>query len=308
VALFDGHDREVIEIMRRADIAMYQAKQAGRNTIRHYDPEVNRLLAERAALSEDLSHALADQQMLLHYQLQVDREGRPVAAECLLRWQHPQRGLVSPAQFIPIAEESGAITALGDWVLETACQTLKRWAASPTTAKLELAVNVSPRQFTEPDFVAKLEKTLARTGAPPRNLLLEITEGILLDNADAVAQRMHQLCTLGVSFAVDDFGTGYSSLSYLQRLPLRQLKIDRSFIRDVQINANSEAIVRAVVGLGASLGLTVVAEGVENEAQREFMVLLGCGLLQGYHLGWPVPLDRFEASLADAARAQPVVG
>ncbi len=298
VALFDGHDQEVIEIMRRADIAMYQAKHGGRNTIRHYDPEVNRLLAERAALSEDLSRALADQQMVLHYQLQVDRDGQPVAAECLLRWQHPRRGLVSPAQFIPIAEESGAITALGDWVIETACQTLKRWSSVPATAKLELAVNVSPRQFTEADFVEKLENSLARTGAPPQNLLLEITEGILLDNADHVAQRMHRVCALGVSFSVDDFGTGYSSLSYLQRLPLRQLKIDRSFIRDVQINSSSEAIVRAVIGLGASLGLAVVAEGVETEAQREFMVRLGCGLLQGYHLGWPAPLETFEASLS----------
>ena len=302
VTLFDGRDQEVIEIMRRADIAMYQAKHGGRNTIRHYDPEANRLLGERAALSVDLSRALAENQMLLHYQLQLDRGGQAVAAECLLRWQHPQRGLVSPAQFIPIAEESGTIIALGDWVLETACQTLKRWSASPDTAKLELAVNVSPRQFTEPDFVEKLEKTLTRTGALPQNLLLEITEGILLDNADQVAQRMHQLCTLGVSFAVDDFGTGYSSLSYLQRLPLRQLKIDRSFIRDVQINANSEAIVRAVIGLGASLGLTVVAEGVETEGQREFMVNLGCGLLQGYHLGWPVPLESFEASLTGRAQ------
>lgn len=298
VTLFDAQDEEVIDIMRRADIAMYQAKHSGRNTIRHFDPELSRQQEERAALSADLAHALVDNQLELHYQLQVDREGAPVAAECLLRWRHPDRGLVPPSQFIPIAEESGAITALGDWVLETACQTLARWSVDPHMARLELAVNVSPRQFTEPDFVEKLERTLARTGAPPTNLMLEITEGILLENADEVARRMHRVCGLGVNFSVDDFGTGYSSLSYLQRLPLRQLKIDRSFIRDVQINSNSEAIVRAIIGLGASLGLTVVAEGVETKGQQDFMVRMGCGLLQGYHLAWPAPLDALEADVA----------
>jgi diguanylate cyclase (GGDEF)-like protein/PAS domain S-box-containing protein len=297
VTLFDRQDTECTEVMRRADVAMYQAKHAGRNTIRHYDPDLSRLLGERAALAADLSRALELDQIALHYQVQVDRSGRAVAAECLLRWLHPTRGPVSPATFIPLAEESGVIIALGDWVMDTACRTLARWAQMPAAAHLELAVNVSPRQFAEAGFVDKLELALARSGARPQQLVLEITEGILLDNADEVAELMLRLCRLGVSFAIDDFGTGYSSLSYLQRLPLRQLKIDRAFIRDMDVNRNSEAIVGAVIGLGQSLGLTVVAEGVETEQQQALLVAMGCGLLQGYHLGMPSALPAFEAAL-----------
>jgi diguanylate cyclase (GGDEF)-like protein len=297
VTLFDRQDTECTEVMRRADVAMYQAKHAGRNTIRHYDPDLSRVLGERAALAADLSRALELDQIALHYQVQVDRSGRAVAAECLLRWQHPTRGPVSPATFIPLAEESGVIIALGDWVVDTACRTLARWAQMPAAAHLELAVNVSPRQFAEAGFVDKLEVALARSGARPQQLVLEITEGILLENADEVAELMLKLCRLGVSFAIDDFGTGYSSLSYLQRLPLRQLKIDRAFIRDMDVNRNSEAIVGAVIGLGQSLGLAVVAEGVETEAQQALLVAMGCGLLQGYHLGMPSALPVFEAAL-----------
>jgi len=305
VALFDAHDQEVTEVMRRADIAMYQSKHAGRNTIRHFDPEVNRQLSERAMLSADLAHALAGQQLALHYQVQVDHTGAALGAECLLRWQHPTRGMVSPAVFVPLAEESGAIIALGDWVVDTACATLARWAASPATAHLELAVNVSPRQFAEPRFADKLQQCLASHRAPPQRLVLEITEGLLLDNADEVTRLMHRLCELGVSFAIDDFGTGYSSLSYLQRLPLRQLKVDRSFIHDLTSNRNAEAIVRTVIGLGSSLGLTVVAEGVETAQQQALLLAMGCGLLQGYHLGRPVPLPQFEAALPQAAPTLP---
>jgi diguanylate cyclase (GGDEF)-like protein/PAS domain S-box-containing protein len=300
LTLFDRQDTECTEVMRRADVAMYQAKHAGRNTIRHYDPDLSRLLGERAALAADLSRALELDQVVLHYQVQVDRSGRAVAAECLLRWLHPTRGPVSPATFIPLAEDSGMIIALGDWVMDRACRTLARWAQMPAAAHLELAVNVSPRQFAEAGFVDKLEMALARSGARPQQLVLEVTEGILLENADEVAELMIKLCRLGVSFAIDDFGTGYSSLSYLQRLPLRQLKIDRAFIRDMDVNRNSEAIVGAVIGLGQSLGLTVVAEGVEAEQQKALLVAMGCGLLQGFHLGMPSTLPVFEAALPQA--------
>jgi diguanylate cyclase (GGDEF)-like protein/PAS domain S-box-containing protein len=301
VALFGGTDLPVQEIMKRADIAMYQAKHAGRNAIRQYDPKVQRLLIERAALATDLASALVNQELVPHYQVQVDRSGRAVAAECLLRWNHPVRGLVLPTQFIGLAEETGLIVAIGDWVLEHACQTLTRWAAAPNMAHLELSVNVSPRQFTEDDFIEKLQQTLLRTGARPQNLMLEITEGIVLDHADDVAGRMHQLCSMGISLSIDDFGTGYSSLSYLQRLPLRQLKIDRSFIRDLNVNRNSEAIVRTIIALGASMGLTVVAEGVETQQQCDLLVTMGSGMLQGYHLGEPVSLADFERVLEQQA-------
>lgn len=294
VAVFGADKIPLTEIMKRADIAMYQAKQAGRDTIRSYDPKIQQLLIERAELAADLSRALSADQLITYYQVQIDRTGQAVGAECLLRWMHPRHGMVQPTRFIPIAEETGEIVAIGDWIMQQACATLARWASIPAMAHLELSVNVSPRQFIEADFVDKLKDILQRSTARPEHLMLEITEGIVMDRTDEVAERMHELCKLGINLSIDDFGTGYSSLSYLQRLPLRQLKIDRSFIHDLDVNQNSAAIVRAIIALGTSMGLMVVAEGVETEQQQQLLITLGSDMLQGYHVGQPVALADFE--------------
>ncbi|MEY4752747.1 MAG: hypothetical protein RJA44_422 [Pseudomonadota bacterium] len=297
VALFGAEAVPLMELMKRADIAMYQAKHAGRNAVRHYDPEVQRQLSARAVLSADLSRAVTDHSLVLYYQVQTDPAGRPVAAECLLRWRHPQQGLIPPDVFIPLAEESGAIVEIGDWVIAQACQTLARWAAQPHTARLGLGVNVSPRQFAESDFMAKLQLALLRSGARPQQLVLEITEGLVLEQSQEMLARLDQLCALGVKLSIDDFGTGYSSLAYLQRLPLHQLKIDRSFVQQLGQSPHAEAIVRAIGALSRSMQLSLVAEGVETEAQRGLLAAIGCDLLQGYLLGRPVPLADFEAEL-----------
>lgn len=297
IALFHDSTNSGEELLRRADTAMYQAKAAGRNCLRFFDPHMQALVAARAALEADLRAALDKQQFLLHYQPQVDQTGKTIGAEALLRWQHPVRGMVSPADFIPLAEETGLIIPLGLWVLESACLQLAQWAGSATTADLTLAVNVSARQFHLPGFIHTLEGLLERTGTPRNRLKLELTESLLLDHSDAVIQRMQGLEALGVGFALDDFGTGYSSLVYLKRLPLDQLKIDRSFVRDILTNPNDAAIARTIVALGDSLGLDVIAEGVETEAQRELLAANGCRHYQGYLFGRPVPVAQFEAHL-----------
>jgi EAL domain-containing protein (putative c-di-GMP-specific phosphodiesterase class I) len=298
VALYGAIPESLTEVLKRADVAMYQAKQSGRNAIRQYDPQAQELLKHKAALTADLSTALAQQQLALHYQVQCNMAGTPVGAECLLRWQHPTRGAVSPVEFIGLAEESGAIVAMGNWVLRTACHTLAQWAVKPGFEHLTLSVNVSPRQFNELDFVACIQATLAETGAQPDKLVLEITEGIVLGHAEDTIQKMHQLRAMGIAFSIDDFGTGYSSLSYLQRLPLREVKIDKAFVRDVTHDPNSAAIVRAIIALGESLQLEVVSEGVETAAQKAMLEALGCDVLQGYLLGRPVARSVFEAELA----------
>jgi diguanylate cyclase (GGDEF)-like protein len=294
VALFDGHQIAIEEVLKQADIAMYQAKKAGRNTLRLFDPGMQSAITARAALELDLGKAILEREFLLYYQPQVDASGRVIGAEALLRWRHPERGLVSPAEFIPLAEETGLILPLGHWVLETACAQLAVWSRSPAMAELSLAVNVSARQFSLPHFVQEVMTVVQRTGVTPAQLKLELTESLLLDNAEDIIAKMLALKALGVSFSLDDFGTGYSSLSYLKRLPLDQLKIDRSFVRDVLIDPNDAAIARTVVALGQSLGLTVIAEGVETEAQRDFLAANGCLAYQGYLFSPPLPSDEFE--------------
>ncbi len=297
ITLFGHEALEVPEVMKRADIAMFIAKQAGRNTIRHYDPRVQHALHERGALGSALTEALRDGQLMLDYQLQVDRFGAPLAAECLLRWQHPARGLLRPAEFIPIAEDNGAIVEIGDWVIEQACMTLARWQKIPALAHLELCVNVSPRQFSEARFARKLSSSLQRHQVRPAQLTLEITESVVLERNDMLKDSLHTLCELGVSLSIDDFGTGYSSLTYLQRLPLRQVKIHGSFIADFETERSAAEIVRAIIALARSLHLTVVAEGVETEAQRLALIDMGCELLQGYHLSPPMKLQQLEQRL-----------
>jgi EAL domain-containing protein (putative c-di-GMP-specific phosphodiesterase class I) len=278
---------------------MYQAKAAGRNTLRFFDPEMQAAVAARAALDADLRSALRDGQFLLFYQAQVDRDGRITGAEALVRWQHPQRGLVSPFDFIPQAEENGLILPLGHWVLEAACRQLLVWAADDATAPLTLAVNVSSRQFRQSDFVGQVLTVLRDTGADPSRLKLELTESLLLHDVEETIAKMTALKTEGVSFSLDDFGTGYSSLSYLKRLPLDQLKIDASFVRDVLTDSNDAAIARTIIALGQSLGLAVIAEGVETTGQREFLARLGCNAYQGYLFGRPGPVADLSVPQAE---------
>lgn len=303
VTLFGEADETADDIMRRADAAMYQSKRGGRDAVSHFDPDLQVVLTQRAHLKAELTQALQQQELLLHFQVQTNAGGVPVGAEALLRWSHPQRGMVAPDVFIPVAEESGAIVAMGYWVLRAACETLARWARQPACENLTLSVNLSPRQFGQPDFLKQLELILQETGADPRHLMLEITEGLILGHVEQTIPKMQKVCALGVSFSIDDFGTGYSSLSYLQRLPLRQLKIDRAFVRDLVENPNDQAIVRAILSLGLSLGLEVVAEGVETPGQRDLLVARGCPLLQGYLLGRPLPLADFEQALQASVRS-----
>jgi diguanylate cyclase (GGDEF)-like protein len=294
VALFGLVEEPLTEVLKRADVAMYKSKQDGRNVIRQYDPQAQRLLNARMALSNDLNLALRDGQLFLLYQPQVDGNNLTVGAECLLRWQHPVRGLVSPAEFIPLAEDSGAIVAMGYWVVQSACDTLVRWASLPVLHALTLSVNVSPRQFNDPDFVARVTRILHLTGARPQQLRLEVTEGVMMQDPQKVVDQMHELCALGLTFSVDDFGTGYSSLSYIQKLPLAELKIDKAFVSDMTTNHRSEAIVKAIIALGRSMGGLIVSEGVETEQQRERLLALGCTLIQGYLVARPMACAALE--------------
>jgi diguanylate cyclase (GGDEF)-like protein/PAS domain S-box-containing protein len=297
IALFANSGDTVDELLKKADIAMYQAKSAGRNTLRFFDPEMQATLATRAVLEAALRLGIVRSQFVLHYQAQVDGHGRILGAEALLRWEHPERGMVSPAQFIPLAEETGLILPIGQWVLEAACALLRDWAADPRTRDLYLAVNVSGRQFRQADFVAQVGLALANGGAPASRLKLELTESVVLDDIEDSIGKMQALKRLGVGFSMDDFGTGYSSLSYLTRLPLDQLKIDQSFVRNLPDNANDAVIVQTIITMARSLGLAVIAEGVETEAQRQFLDRNGCPTCQGYLFSKPVALAQFDQLL-----------
>jgi diguanylate cyclase (GGDEF)-like protein/PAS domain S-box-containing protein len=297
VALFGDVDITATELLRRVDTAMYQAKAAGRNTLCFFDPAMQAAAAARSAMNADLHEALGLGQFELHYQVQMDEQRRPTGAETLLRWRHPDKGMIAPASFIALAEDTGLIVPLGAWVLETACRQLAVWSTRPEMAHLSLAVNVSACQFRQLTFTDQVQQLLASTGAPANKLKLELTESTLIEDADAVVRRMEELQALGIRFSLDDFGTGYSSLTYLKRLPLAQLKIDQSFVRDLLTDANDAAIVKTIVALGNSLGLAVIAEGVETEDQLAFLAEHGCREYQGYLFSKPVPLAAFESLL-----------
>ncbi len=297
IGLFHDQETTEEELFKRIDTAMYQAKNAGRDTLRFFDPSMQTALEVRAALEGDLRNAMTARQFRLYYQMQVDKNGLIHGAEVLIRWLHPERGLVSPLQFIPLAEDTGLILPIGQWVLETACAQLEAWAADPITCGLRLAVNVSARQFHQPDFVEQVAQALRRHAVNPDRLSLELTESVVLDDiADTVA-KMRALKELAVRFSMDDFGTGYSSLAYLSLLPLDQLKIDQSFVRNIGVKATDEVIVQTIIGMAGNLGMRVIAEGVETEAQRAFLERNGCPLYQGYLFGNPVPVEEFEARL-----------
>jgi diguanylate cyclase (GGDEF)-like protein/PAS domain S-box-containing protein len=294
ISMFGEERTGIDELLRRADMAMYQAKALGRNGLRFFDPSMQAVLESRTALENDLRQALGKGQFELHYQLQASALGDPVGAEVLLRWKHPRRGLVPPNEFIPLAEESGLILPIGLWVLETACAQIKKWEGDDEKGGLQLAVNVSAKQFRQPGFVDDIKDVLQRTGANPVLLKLELTESVVLEDIDQVIDKMRALNELGVSFSLDDFGTGYSSLSYLQRLPLRQLKIDRSFVHNLPKDKSNATIVRTIINLGESLGLNVIAEGVETTEQRDFLLRAGCQAFQGYYFCKPLELREFE--------------
>jgi EAL domain-containing protein (putative c-di-GMP-specific phosphodiesterase class I) len=287
-------------LLKHADLAMYQAKAAGRNTLCFFDPDMQAAVSARSALEADLRQGLQRQELLLYYQAVVDEQGRLMGAEALVRWQHPQRGLVSPATFIPLAEQTGLILPLGQWVLQAACEQLVAWQGNSATQALSIAVNVSARQFRHPDFVAQVLEVLRQTGARPQRLKLELTESLLLQDVEDIIGKMNALKARGVGFSLDDFGTGYSSLSYLKRLPLDQLKIDQSFVRDVLSDPNDAAIAKTILALAQSLDLQVVAEGVETQGQLEFLKRNGCKAFQGYLFGRPAPVRQLEQALAAA--------
>ena len=309
VALFHGSDFVVEDLLKRADLAVHKAKLAGGNTLRFFDPEMQASMSARARLESDLRQALLDQQFLLYYQPQVDQDGCLLGVEALVRWSHPLRGMVSPADFIPLAEETRLILPLGQWVLETACHQLQAWHTQSHMAHLTIAVNVSALQFLREQFVDDVLQTIARTGAPAKRLKLELTESLLVHDVDSIIAKMLALKAHGVGFSLDDFGTGYSSLSYLKRLPLDQLKIDQSFLRDALNNSKDAAIVQATITLGHSLGMMVIAEGVETQTQREFLQARGCNNFQGYLFGRPGPVEALQsmatAIAVDSASALP---
>ncbi|MEF8719154.1 MAG: EAL domain-containing protein [Candidatus Accumulibacter necessarius] len=302
ITLFRGHSLSADELMRRADTAMYQAKAGGRNSLRFFDPEMQAVVAARATLDSDLREAVREGQFCLYYQPQVDSAGNRTGAEALVRWRHPRRGLVPPVEFIPQAEATGLIIPIGRWVLETACAQLVAWEDLPKMSHLTVAVNVSARQFRHGDFVDQVLAIIDGTGVNPQKLKLELTESLLLDDVEDIITKMTVLKARGIGFSLDDFGTGYSSLSYLKRLPLDQLKIDQSFVRDVLTDPNDAAIARTIVALAQSMGLAVIAEGVETEAQREFLAANGCTAYQGFLFGRPMPQGEFSQPTGATAR------
>ena len=307
VTLFSNQDSTIDELLKQADIAMYQAKAIGRNTLRFFDPSMQASLTARANLEEKLRRALKENQFLLYYQPQVDKTGNVQGVEALVRWQDADGIMISPAEFIPLAEETGQILPLGAWVLETACHQLTKWAKQPSFSHLTISVNVSVRQFRQPDFVTQVLSILAHCGANPEKLKLELTESLLASDVEDIILKMTALKVKGVTFALDDFGTGYSSLYYLKQLPLDQLKIDQGFVRDVLDDANDAAIAKMIIVLADSMGLTVIAEGVETEAQRVFLSGQGCYDYQGYLFGRPMPVNQLEVLIAQHTQVNPAV-
>ena len=297
IVLLNGQQQNPDGVMKQADIAMYQAKKTGRNTLRFFDPEMQTNISARVLLEEELRRALAEGQFELYYQVQVDSALRPLGAEALIRWNHPTHGCVTPVEFIYLAEETGLILPLGYWVLHTACAQLRAWQNNPLTRELTLAVNVSAQEFCQKEFAQQLHTLLQDFAVDPKLLKLELTESVLQKNfADTIA-AMNALNELGVEFSLDDFGTGYSSLQYLKQLPLDQLKIDRSFVRDITVDPSDKEIVRTIIAMAQNLKLDVIAEGVETAQQRQQLLESGCFRYQGYLFGKPLPIAQFEASL-----------
>ena len=293
-ALFNGDEFNTEELLKQADISMYQSKTEGRNTLRFFDPVMQEAISAQADLERELRKAIENKQFQLFYQLQVNSNGVPIGAEALIRWQHPNRGMISPYSFISLAEETGLIIPIGLWVLDTACAQLSIWHQDKSTKDLVLAINVSARQFHQADFVDQVLSTVLRHEFNPSQLKIELTESILVDNIEDIITKMTELNKIGIRFSLDDFGTGYSSLQYLKMLPLDQLKIDQSFVHDIATDSSDRAIVRTIITMASSLGMNVIAEGVETENQRQFLLDNGCSLFQGYLFSKPISIDDFK--------------
>ena len=298
VTLFQDHHQAQELLLRQADIAMYQAKKAGRNTFRFFDNKMQEAIYARVNLEHDLRKAIEQRQFALHYQIQVDETNLPIGAEALIRWERPDLESVQPSHFIPLAEETGLILPIGQWVIETACAQLQAWSKVEATRNLVLSLNISAKQFRQPDFVNQLINVVRRFAIDPRMLKLELTESMLLDTIEETITSMESLRDFGIQFSLDDFGTGYSSLQYLKRLPLSQIKIDQSFVRDLATDSNDKTIVRTIIAMAKSLNLSIIAEGVETDAQRTILLLKGCNHFQGYLFGKPAPIDQFETLLS----------
>lgn len=298
VSLFQGNQTNTDELLKQADIAMYQAKKTGRNTFCFFDPQMQSTITDRVELERDLLNALKCQQFQLYYQIQVDNSNRLLGAEALIRWIHPERGIVSPFHFIPLAEDTGIITEIGKWVIESACIQLNNWQKNKDTAKLALSINVSAKQFHQADFVDTIKQAINLYDINPALLKIELTESLLLKNIDEIIHKMNTLAAIGIQFSLDDFGTGYSSLQYLKKLPLYQLKIDQSFVRDLGIDSNDEVIVKTIISMAHSLGLNVIAEGVENKEQQKYLISQGCTNFQGYLFSKPVPINELKSLLS----------
>lgn len=299
VTLFRGAEISIEEVHKRADAAMYQAKNSGRNAVRFYDPQTHAALEARSELENQLRMAIAQKQLHLYFQIQVDQNSRPIGAEALVRWIHPQLGMIFPAEFIPVAEETGLILPIGQWVLESVCRQIKLWESDPLARELTIAVNISARQFHQADFCMLVNGLIRQNGINPSRLKIELTESAVLNDIDDTIIKMHALKKAGVRFSIDDFGTGHSSLSYLTQLPLDQLKVDQSFVHNIGVKTTDSVIVQTIIGMAANLNMESIAEGVETPAQRDFLEQAGCKLYQGYLFGKPVPLEKFTESLRE---------
>ncbi|MDP3610175.1 MAG: EAL domain-containing protein [Methylophilus sp.] len=297
LVMFNGQHSSGEEFLKQADIAMYQAKKSGRNIFKFFNPEMQSSINTRVLLEEELRKALVLGQFKLFYQVQVDFNGKAFGAEALIRWEHPEHGIVSPFNFIPLAEETGLILPIGNWVLNDACAQLKQWENDDTTRHLSISINVSAKQFHQEDFVEQVKSAVEKHQIKPMLLKLELTESMLVVNIENIINSMNAIRKLGVRFELDDFGTGYSSLQYLKRLPLHQLKIDQSFVRDITTDKSDKAIVKTIVKMAQGLGLEVIAEGVETEEQRQLLKKMGCSYYQGYLFGKPVPIEAFKTNL-----------
>jgi EAL domain-containing protein (putative c-di-GMP-specific phosphodiesterase class I) len=297
VTLLNDQYHSIDEILKQADIAMYQAKKSGRNTLRFFDPKMQEAINIRVSAEKELRCAIEQMQFQLYYQVQVDGNGGILGAEALIRWIHPTRGMVSPAEFIPLAEETGLILPIGLWVVEAACAQLKDWKLRGIATNLALAVNVSVKQVQHEDFVAQIKAVAEKYEVCPSLLKLELTESMLVENVEETIAKIEQLRVFGIRFSLDDFGTGYSSLQYLKKIPINQLKIDQSFVRGIETDHHDRSIASTIIAIAKSLDIEVIAEGVETDGQLQILMNKGCNAFQGYLFAKPMPVERFEKLL-----------